>query len=406
MKRKELPCVCVEKRRGEEVRRILREHALLNGRAKVVAEGNLLFFPLKALPSEEIMLKLKDASVLRRVFEVREEEKDATAEKLPKFSYEIVGDIALLELSKEDKNVSESPQGKFSEFSEVGGVSEEDLQRISDLILRRHKNVKVVALKASAVEGVFRKRRIRILRGEQRTETIHRENGCVFKLDLEKVYFNPKLASERKRVAEKVAAGECVVDMFAGVGTFSILIAKRSPESKVIAIDINPDAIFYLRENIRLNKVSNVSAIQGDVREISEKFAGVADRIIMNLPKESHIFLKDALRMLKNRGIIHFYTIESAYTEDEMRGSLSVAVQRAEQKLRAEFAHASRLLGCEVAVNVISARKVRPYAPYTFILGFDLAVEKRNGSSSVSGEEALKAEEAKKAEVAEYDCEA
>jgi len=394
MKRKELPCVCVEKRRGEEVRRILREHALLNGRAKVVAEGNLLFFPLKALPSEEIMLKL-NASVLRREFEVREEEKDATAaEKLPKFSYEIVGDIALLELSKEDKNVSESPQGKFSEFSEV---SEEDLQRISDLILRRHKNVKVVALKASAVEGVFRKRRIRILKGEQRTETIHRENGCVFKLDLEKVYFNPKLASERKRVAEKVAAGECVVDMFAGVGTFSILIAKRSPESKVIAIDINPDAIFYLRENIRLNKVSNVSAIQGDVREISEKFAGVADRIIMNLPKESHIFLKDALRMLKNRGIIHFYTIESAYTEDEMRGSLSVAVQRAERKLRAEFAHASRLLGCEVAVNVISARKVRPYAPYTFILGFDLAVEKRNDDSGVSDEEAEKAEEAKRA---------
>jgi len=384
MKRKELPCVCVEKRRGEEVRRILREHALLSGRAKVVAEGNLLFFPLKALPSEEIMLKLKDVSVLRRVFEVREEEKDATAEKLPKFSYEIVGDIALLELSKEEKDVSERQRGEFSEFSEV---SEEDLQRISDLILRRHKNVKVVALKVSAVEGVFRKRRIRILRGEQRTETIHRENGCVFKLDLEKVYFNPKLASERKRVAEKVAAGECVVDMFAGVGTFSILIAKRSPESKVIAIDINPDAIFYLRENIRLNKISNVSAIQGDVREISGKFAGVADRIIMNLPKESHIFLKDALRMLKNRGIIHFYTIESAYTEDEMRGSLSVAVQRAERKLRAEFTHASRLLGCEVAVNVISARKVRPYAPYTFILGFDLAVEKRNSSSSVGGEE-------------------
>ncbi|MCD6386722.1 MAG: class I SAM-dependent methyltransferase family protein [Methanophagales archaeon] len=395
--KKELPCVCVEKRRGEEVRRILREHALLNGRAKVVAEGNLLFFPLKALPSEEIMLKL-NASILRREFEVREEEKDATAaEKLPKFSYEIVGDIALLELSKEDKNVSESPQGKFSEFSKVSEVSEEDLQRISDLILRRHKNVKVVALKASAVEGVFRKRRIRILKGEQRTETVHRENGCVFKLDLEKVYFNPKLASERKRVAEKVAAGECVVDMFAGVGTFSVLIAKRSPESKVIAIDINPDAIFYLRENIRLNKVSNVSAIQGDVREISGKFAGVADRIIMNLPKESHFFLKDALRMLKNRGIIHFYTVESAYTEDEMRGSLSVAVQRAEQKLRAEFAHASRLLGCEVAVNVISARKVRPYAPYTFILGFDLAVEKRNGSSSVGGEEAEKAEEAKRA---------
>ena len=229
------------------------------------------------------------------------------------------------------------------------------------------------------------------------------EDSCLFKLDLEKVYFNPKLASERKRVAEKVAAGECVVDMFAGVGTFSILIAKRSPESKVIAIDINPDAIFYLRENIRLNKISNVSAIQGDVREISGKFAGVADRIIMNLPKESHIFLKDALRMLKNRGIIHFYTIESAYTEDEMRGSLSVAVQRAERKLRAEFTHASRLLGCEVAVNVISARKVRPYAPYTFILGFDLAVD---GSSSVGGEEAKKAEEAKRAEVAENDCEA
>ncbi len=372
MARKELFCVRVEKKHGEKVRAILREHALLSTEARVVSEGDFLFFPLSGKPSDEIMRILDRAVFMRRMFEVSEE---ASVMRIP---YEIIGDIAVLQLS--DSYASDS----ISDDSEIS-ISDDSKISISEMaaeIMRRHKHVKVVAMKVSGVEGVFRRRNLRIIAGEQRTETVHRENGCRFKLDIERVYFNPKLATERARIASAVAStaaaeGERIIDMFAGVGCFSIQIAKCSPKSIIIAIDINPDAIFYLRENMKLNKVSNIVAINENVSNIYNQFENFADRIIMNLPKESHTFLKEAVTMLKERGIIHYYTIESAYTEDRaMRGRKEVAIRRAEQKLMTHIEKAASSAGFDVSVDVIGARKVRPYSPYTFILGFDIAVRK------------------------------
>ena len=370
MARKELFCVRVEKKHGEKVRAILREHALLSTEARVVSEGDFLFFPLSGKPSDEIMRILDRAVFMRRMFEVSEE---ASVMRIP---YEIIGDIAVLQLS--DSYASDS----ISDDSEISDDSKISISEMAAEIMRRHKHVKVVAMKVSGVEGVFRRRNLRIIAGEQRTETVHRENGCRFKLDIEKVYFNPKLATERARIASAVAStaaaeGERIIDMFAGVGCFSIQIAKCSPKSIIIAIDINPDAIFYLRENMKLNKVSNIVAINENVSNIYNQFENFADRIIMNLPKESHTFLKEAVTMLKERGIIHYYTIESAYTEDRaMRGRKEVAIRRAEQKLMTHIEKAASSAGFDVSVDVIGARKVRPYSPYTFILGLDIAVRK------------------------------
>ncbi|MBA7527161.1 Release factor glutamine methyltransferase [subsurface metagenome] len=260
-------------------------------------------------------------------------------------------------------------------------ITEENEQLIAHAILSLHKNIKVVAKRISPVEGVFRKRKMKIIAGENRTETMHKENGCKYKLDLGKVYFNPRLASERNRVAAQVQGNkEEIIDMFAGVGSFSIQVAKRACQSHVTAIDVNPDAIRYLRENITLNGVKNVEAIEGDVREIYVKFRNKADRIIMNLPKSAYSFIREALSMLNPQGgIIHFYDVESSYPDvssDEKRKSLETAINKAKERLAAKVKEACEQEKFYFQLEIQEARKVKPYAPYAYIIGIDAMVKK------------------------------
>ncbi|MEM1885059.1 MAG: 50S ribosomal protein L11 methyltransferase, partial [Candidatus Jordarchaeales archaeon] len=151
-------------------------------------------------------------------------------------SLDIIGDIAIVELNPE-----------IWEFRSAVG----------DAILRSNRHVKAVFAKGGRVNGVYRVRRLVHIAGEARTITLHKENGCIFKVDVANTYFSPRLSGERVRVASQVNPGEVVVDLFAGVGPFSILIAKMR-SGIVHAIDINPFAIQLLEENIKLNKVSGL----------------------------------------------------------------------------------------------------------------------------------------------------
>ena len=75
----------------------------------------------------------------------------------------------------------------------------------------------------------------------------------------------------------------------------------------MVAVELNPEACFYLKENIALNRViDKIKVIEGDARVETSKL-GVFDRILMPLPKDAGDFLDVALPALKNRGIIHFY---------------------------------------------------------------------------------------------------
>jgi len=138
--------------------------------------------------------------------------------------------------------------------------------------------------------------------------------------------------------------------MFAGVGPYSILIAKSKKPSKVIAIDKNPDAVYYLKENIALNSVKNIEAIEGDAREEAKKFAGIADHVIMNLPHSANEFLDSAVLLTKPGGIIHYYGITP---EDDLFESsielITGAVEKAGRKL-----------------EVLEKRVVRSYAPHQY----------------------------------------
>ncbi len=201
-------------------------------------------------------------------------------------AFDIVGDIAIFD----------SKDPKYDKM-------------IAEGILKLHKNVKVVA-KRGITEGIERIRPIEVIIGENRSETIHVENGFRFKLDLNKVFFNTRLQFERQRVISKVKEGEFVFDLFAGVGPFAIPIAKKG--AKVVAIDINPYAVEYLKENIKLNKVptENIQVFKGDCREVvndHRDWWGKADRVIMNLPAKSEDFLDVAKKLVKKGTVIHFY---------------------------------------------------------------------------------------------------
>lgn len=207
-------------------------------------------------------------------------------------SYDIVGDIAIIRLT---------------------GASKKCTQVIAEAIMKVHKNVRTVLAQTSPIRGDFRLRKLEFTAGENRTVTVHKESGCLFSVDVRKCYFSPRLFYERMRIAKQVGNEEVVVNMFAGVGCFSIVIAKHSNVKKVYSIDVNHAAIQYMQENVRLNRVyGKVIPIRRDAKEaIAKRLRHVADRVIMPLPKKAFEYLPYALLALKKaEGWIHFYDFE------------------------------------------------------------------------------------------------
>jgi tRNA (guanine37-N1)-methyltransferase len=223
---------------------------------------------------------------------------------------DIVGDIAIIEFPPEL-----DPHKKV----------------ISKAILETHKTAKTVLAKAGVVSGTYRLREFTMLAGELKTVTIHKEYGCQYYVDLAKAYFSPRLSYEHNRVASLVGEGETIVDLFAGVGPFAVLIAKTHRNVEVYAVDVNPHAVEFLKKNIRLNRVEDkVYPILGDAKQVvNEKLTGVADRVIMNLPEKAIEFLDAASKALKpSGGIIHFYSfINASISMEKMKRSFEETVE-------------------------------------------------------------------------------
>jgi tRNA (guanine37-N1)-methyltransferase len=203
---------------------------------------------------------------------------------------------------------------------------------IGEAIMQTHRNVHTVLAKAGDIGGVYRTRDYTVIAGEERTRTIHREFGCTFHVDLAKAYFSPRLSHEHWRVASLVGADEVVADLFAGVGPFSVLIGKRRKNVKVYAVDLNPDAVELLKENVAVNHVeTSVFPIQADAREIARgSLRGVADRVIMNLPETAIDFVDAACNALKPQGgVVHFYCfVRSPDSIDDLKRRFSTLVEQ------------------------------------------------------------------------------
>ena len=312
-----VPCVRVAREAGEATRQALASHDVLDEAHDITVEDGWLYVPVvdpEAVPAEYDVVQ----------FDAPARERQTRPADLLGYepSYERLGDIVILDEDDRDR-------------------AREIAAAVMDSALR----AKTVVNRASPIEGELRVRDWDVLAGDG-TETVHREYGCAFALDIAKVYFSPRLATERHRVTEQVAEGERVFDMFAGVGPFAIPAARRGAE--VVGVDLNPVAVEYLRENADRNGVADrVTAIEGDVRETAAEYQNWADHIVMNLPHSAGEFLDTAVSLASDDCTLHYYDIQHD----------SDPFDPGEAAIRAAA-------GDEYDVEVLTRRVVRSYAPH------------------------------------------
>jgi tRNA (guanine37-N1)-methyltransferase len=213
--------------------------------------------------------------------------------------FDYIGDIAVISIPAELRDYREAIVSK---------------------ILSMRGNTRAVLNKVSKLEGERRVAHFELLSGKS-AETLHRENGYVYKMDVRKVFFNPRLYSERARVASKVLPGEAILIPFAGVGPFVLPSAGKG--TTVCAIEINPNACACLKDNVRLNKLEKrVTVIQEDADFILgyPGFLEVEgfkvpengfDRAIVPTPYGMDHFLGQVSELVKKGGYIHFYTFKT-----------------------------------------------------------------------------------------------
>jgi tRNA (guanine37-N1)-methyltransferase len=181
-------------------------------------------------------------------------------------------------------------------------------KQIAISLMNLHKNVKSVLGKKSERQGEQRLRDYRLLSGDTNTEVVHKESGCIFKLDPRVTYFSTRESTERERICKQVSKFENILVMYSGVGPFPICIARHNVETKCLAIEMNYRAHQYCLENIKLNKLENrVKAIHGDVRKICPELDQQFDRVLTPLPKGAHLFLDLTIPLVKSGGVLHFY---------------------------------------------------------------------------------------------------
>jgi len=235
---------------------------------------------------------------------------------------------------------------------------------IAEGVMAVNRSVRTVLNQASPVSGDFRLRGLEWVAGEKKVETTHREFDCSFKVDLSEVYFSPRLSFERTRVAGLIREGEIVVNMFAGVGCFSIIIAKHSRAEKVYSVDINPKAIELMKENIVLNRLEGrVEAVIGDAKEVvEERFRGVSHRVLMPLPAKAYEYLDAACLALKPEGgVIHYYDFVHARKAEDAKGKAADRVRERLTSLGRDF-------------EVVFSRVVRTVGPNWHQVVLDLDV--------------------------------
>ena len=219
----------------------------------------------------------------------------------------------------------------YSAFDQVGDIvvvriPESLMSRkkiIGETLLEEIKPARSVYYQSSDVRGDFRTRDLELLAGEDNTQTEYKEYGCRFLVDVEKAFFSPRLSTERERIANLVSENETIINMFAGVGMFSIMAAKKK-KCQVYSIDINPVASSLCEQNIARNKLEGtVISINGDAAEVvRNQLQNKGDRTLMLLPERSDEFLQSAIDATKNGGIIHYYSHIHAETKN-IAGKLS-----------------------------------------------------------------------------------
>ena len=328
-----VPCVRVEREVGEQARTRLAELDIVDDAHEITHDEGYLYIPVT------------DPTAVPETYDIcsrdlPQRDQQTMPDELVDFpaSYERIGDVVV--------------------------IDEDDPERaraLADALVASALPARTVLNRASKIQGTERVRDWEVLagNGDDATETVHREYGCAFAVDLAAVYFSPRLATERHRVVEQIDADEQVFDMFAGVGPFVIPAAKRG--ATAVGVDINETAIEYLRENARRNGVEDrVTAICGDVRDVAADWEGWAGRILMNLPHSADEFLQTAVSLAGDSCVLHYYDIQH---EDDPYGPGERAIRAAAEP--------------DYDVAVETRHTVRSYAPHELNVVLDVRLERR-----------------------------
>ncbi len=327
----------VRKEKAEKLRRKVIRLKVIDRSRRIIVNQDYVEIPVLK------KVELEDAEIIEQaspVFAkprfnfdyVKEKLSDLLSkEELKKFrgGWELIGDILIVNL----------PDLQKDKKREVGKRLKSLFPKVKTIVNRK------------AIRDEFRKPEVEIIYGSE-TITVHKENYCFFKIDVSKLMFCAGNIEERRRMAFISNRDEVVIDMFAGIGQFTIPLAKHSKPKKVIAIEKNPVAFGYLKENIALNELDNVNAILGDCRKVTPE--RIADRVIMGYLFAPERFLAKAINAIKKHGVIHYHDLAK---KNE--------IEAKEKKLK------------EVKeIKEIEYRIVKSYAPRVYHVVFDLKVER------------------------------
>jgi len=189
-------------------------------------------------------------------------------------------------------------------------------KKIAQKILKDFPQFKSVYYQGE-ISGKLRLPKLVFLAGEKNSETIHHELGCEFKIDVSKIMWSKGNHEERKRMISAAKKSDVIIDMFAGIGYWSICIAKYK-QAKIFAIELNPNSFSYLEQNIRLNRLSTITAIKGDCSKVVPKLGVKADKIIMGYFPHTEKYLPAALTAIKKGGIIYYHDLCKESKEQEL----------------------------------------------------------------------------------------
>ncbi len=280
----------VRKEQTEKARSLLQDRGALVPGYPILTQGDFTIIPVDGTSDlsdigtiVEMDFGKRPGQSYKDYMDIPESEK----EKLPS-SFDILGSIAIIESRDEYK---------------------EHVKEIGEALLKAQKNIKTVLVKSGIHGGEFRTQDLEFVAGVKTKETLYFENDVRLKLDVEKVYFSPRLSTERRRIADLVKPHERVLVMFSGCAPYPCVISRHSRAKEIVGVEKNPVGHHYGLENIRLNKLKNVTLHNADVRDIVPQL-GKFDRILMPLPKDAGDFLDTALAAAGPGTTIHLYDFE------------------------------------------------------------------------------------------------
>jgi tRNA (guanine37-N1)-methyltransferase len=233
-----------------------------------------------------------------------------------------------------------------------------DKKKFAEKILNENRGIKTVLEKKEKIKGRLRKLSTNFIAGENTKEVLYRENNCVFRFNIDKTYFSPRLSNERKEIADKVKKNETVLVMFAGVAPFSIVIAKDSKAKKVFSNEINREANKYAELNIKLNKLKDkLILVPGDANKLSEKLKQKFDVIVMPRPQLKETFLKSAFALSKKGTRIYYYDFCRIEDIDLIVEKIKNEAEKSKKKIK-----------------ILNVKKAGEIAPYKTRLRVDFKV--------------------------------